>query len=201
MARAFNGVQLLVLVGAGVGAFYAAAHLSRQARDDSDAIVAPAEHPASATARGIVTSPAPRPSGTALRMAIDLQSAASAASAPLDLRGERSLSTPGPTGQPFATMSWLPPPPPPPRPVVVAIAPPAAPVAPPLPFAFVGMVEQGTPKPQAFLSRGEDLLVVAAGDLIDHGTYRIEAMNAGQIVFIHLPTNTRQVITLSGASQ
>ena len=198
MARAFNGVQVLVLVGAGVGAFYAAAQLSRPARDASDGIVAPADRATPATARGVLTGAAPRPSDAAVRAAVEPQPAASATS---DARGDRSLSTAGPTNEPFATLSWLPPPPPPPKPIVVVAAPPAAPVAPPLPFTFVGMVEQGTPKPQAFLSRGDELLVVAAGDLLDHGTYRIEAMTPSQIVFVHLPTNTRQLITLSGGPQ
>ncbi len=204
MARAFNGVQMVVLVGAGVGAFYAVAHLSRQAQDNNDSIVAAATHPAVAT-RASVIGPAPRPSDAALRTSIEQPqapaSAASGTAATPDALGDRSTAIPGSTGQPFAAMSWLPPPPPPPRPVVVVAAPPAPPVAPPLPFTFVGMVEQGTPKPQAFLSRGDELLVVSAGDLLDHGAYRVDAMNAGQIVFIHLPTNTKQVITLSGGSQ
>ena len=201
MARAFNGVQMLVLVGAGVGAFYAVAHLSRQAQDNNDSIVAPATHPAVAT-RVSVIGPAPRASDAALRPSIEsTQAAASGTAATPDALGDRSTAIPGSTGQPFASMSWLPPPPPPPKPVVVVAAPPAPPVAPPLPYTFVGMVEQGTPKPQAFLSRGDELLVVSAGDLLDHGAYRIETMNAGQIVFTHLPTNTKQVITLSGGSQ
>ena len=127
MARAFNGVQVLVLVGAGVGAFYAAAQLSRPARDASDGIVAPADRATPATARGVLTGAAPRPSDAAVRAAVEPQPAASATS---DARGDRSLSTAGPTNEPFATLSWLPPPPPPPKPIVVVAAPPAAPVAP-----------------------------------------------------------------------
>jgi hypothetical protein len=195
-------VQLLILGGAGIGAFYAAAHLSGQASSQADAIVAPAVRPGRPAA--IVTAsghadPAP---ASAARVAAEValtspaqRPAASAAGIP-----DRSDAIPGDTGQPFASLSWVVAPPPP-KPLVVVAAPPAPPVAPPLPFTFVGLVEKGTPKPQAFLSRGDELLVVAAGDLLDGGNYRIEAVDASQIVFIHLPTKTKQVINLSGGSQ
>lgn len=193
MPRAIHGVQLLILGGAGIGAFYAAAHLSGQAASVDSAIVAPAAHAgrpaASATASSAQVAQAVAPTASAPRPA------ASAGALP-----DRSDAIPGDTGQPFASLSWVVAPPPP-KPVVVVAAPPAPPVAPPLPFTFVGLVEKGTPKPQAFLSRGDELLVVATGDLLDGGNYRVEAVDASQIVFIHLPTKTKQVITLSGGSQ
>ncbi|MDP9044661.1 MAG: hypothetical protein M3O01_07615 [Pseudomonadota bacterium] len=109
---------------------------------------------------------------------------------------DRSANIPGDTGNPFATLSWLPPPPPPVAPPPPA--PPAAPVAPALPFTFVGMVEKGTATPQAFLSKGDALLIVTAGETIDGGAYRVESMDANQIVVTYLPTKTRQSINLSG---
>jgi len=212
MARAFNGVQLLVLGGAGIGAFYAAAHLSGQGAPDSGAIVAPVTRPERAASRPAADQGTERASQPSLRLSPDLAATpaptpASAASASagaallVAAHGDRSEAIPGATGQPFATLSWVAPPPPPPKPVVVVAPPPPPPVAPPLPFTFVGMVEKGTPKPQAFLSRGDELLVVSLGDMLDHGAYRVDALDAGQIVFIHLPTNTKQVINLSGGSQ
>lgn len=98
----------------------------------------------------------------------------------------------------FGLMSWLPPPAP--LPVVVA-PPPAPPTAPPLPFAFVGMVESGTPRPAAFLAMGEALLVVSAGELLDNGIYRVESLDSSRIVLTHLPTKTSQSIDLTGASK
>jgi hypothetical protein len=186
MARRVTPIQVLALGFAGVGAFYAAAQLSSDAAvDESQA--------AETTPR--IMKPAPRPSAAA-SAAPDL--------APASTRGialahtDRSSVIPGSTGDPFVTLSWLPPPPPPPPPVVAAPpAPPAPPVAPPLPFAFVGMVEQGTPTPQAFLSKGDTLLIVSAGDTIDGGAYRVESMDASQIVITHLPTHTPQTITVS----
>ncbi len=203
MARAINGVQLLVLGGAGVAAFYGAAHLSGAIAGDTSTIVAPAVRaPRLAPRTGAASDLAPE-AATSAHAASSAATAvpipAATASAPP--RADRAEAIPGDTGQPFATMSWLPPPPPPPKPVVVVAAPPAPPVAPPLPFAFVGLVEKGTPRPQAFLSKGDELLVVSQGDLLDNGAYRVDAVGPGQIAFMHLPTNTKQVINLSGGSQ
>lgn len=102
-------------------------------------------------------------------------------------------------GEAFATLSWLPPPP------LVRVTPPAAPppvpvpVAPPLPFAFVGLMEKGGIHPQAFISRGESLLIVAAGDLLENNSYRVEAITAQQVVMTYLPLNTRQTLNISGS--
>ena len=199
MARAFNGVQVLVLAGAGIGAFYAAAHLSGQASGDGGNVVAPVSRSDRSASHAAAASQADRGAQPATRVAADAVAPTTAASAAP--HGDRSEAIPGETGQPFASLSWVAPPPPPPKPVVVVAAPPAPPVAPPLPFTFVGLVEKGTPKPQAFLSKGDELLVVSLGDVLDNGAYRVEAVSASQIAFIHLPTSTRQVINLSGGSQ
>jgi hypothetical protein len=82
----------------------------------------------------------------------------------------------------------VPPPPPPP------------PKAPPLPFAFVGLVEQGAGKPQAFLSRGDALFIVAAGDVIEE-KYRVESLSPASVVMTYLPLTERQVLNASGSSQ
>ena len=203
MARAFNGVQLLVLGGAGVGAFYAAAHLSGATTASISTIVAPAARPDRAASRPYVAIEAQRASQPSVRSPSEPVTAAPAPDAVTSAAafGDRSEAIPGDTGQPFAALSWVAPPPPPPKPVVVVAPPPAPPVAPPLPFNFVGLVEKGTPKPQAFLSKGDELLVVSAGDLLDNGVYRVDAVSATQIAFMHLPTNTKQVINLSGGSQ
>ncbi len=189
MARASKGVQFLVLGGAGLGAFIAAAHLAGGTQSDS-ALVAPTPRAQRAASQS---------DAHAVSAAGTVAPAASAASAAV-AHANRGDVIPGDTGQPFVSTSWLPPPPPPPKPVVVVAAPPAAPVAPPLPFTFVGLVEKGTPKPQAFLARGDELLVVSQGDLLDNGAYRIDTLSPSQIVFIHVPTNTKQIISLSGGT-
>ncbi|CAN5817975.1 hypothetical protein BH11PSE8_BH11PSE8_39950 [soil metagenome] len=112
---------------------------------------------------------------------------------------ERSRVAPDGKGDPFTSRSWLPPPPPPPAPVAAPPAPkPPPPSAPPLPFAFVGMLERGNNQPQAFLAKGEALLVVAAGDTLENNTYRVESLTPQQIVITYLPMNTRQTLLVSG---
>lgn len=104
-------------------------------------------------------------------------------------------------GQAFATLSWLPPAPP------VRVAPPApppppvVPVAPALPFTFVGLLEQGASRQQAFLAKGDLLLVVAAGDILDNNTYRVDTLSAEQIVMTYLPLNTVQTLNIPGTSK
>ena len=114
---------------------------------------------------------------------------------------QRTGVAPDSKGDAFAALSWLPPPPPvrvaPPPPP----PPPVVPVAPPLPFTFVGLLEQNAGRPQAFLSKGELLLVVAAGDLLDNKTYRVDALNAQQIVITYLPLNTPQTLNISGTTK
>jgi hypothetical protein len=84
------------------------------------------------------------------------------------------------------------PPPPSPKPEV--------PVAPPLPYVYLGLIERNNAKPQAFLSKGEAMLVVIAGDPLE-GIYRVESLNAQQVVITHLPTNTTQTLTIQGNSK
>lgn len=105
------------------------------------------------------------------------------------------------TGDPFAATSFAPPPPPPPPPApVVPPPPPPPPKAPPLPFTFVGLVEQGAGKPQAFLARGDALFIVAAGDVIEE-KYRVESLSPASVVMTYLPLTERQVLNVSGSSQ
>jgi hypothetical protein len=78
---------------------------------------------------------------------------------------------------------------------------PAAPVAPPLPFSFVGMVEQGAQKPQAFLSKGDSLFIVAVGDLLENNTYRVDSLDAGKVVLTYMPLSIQQSIDVSGGSK
>lgn len=103
----------------------------------------------------------------------------------LDQSGARDL---------FASNSWTPPPPPPPK--ELAPPPPPPPTAPPIPFNFVGLL-QDQAKPTAFLAQDDKLLLVSAGDTLD-GAYRIESVSASEIVLTYLPLNQRQSISISG---
>jgi len=100
-------------------------------------------------------------------------------------------------GNPFRSSNWAPPPPPPPAPVVVAPAPPPPPKAPPVPYRFVGKLEAKNAAPRAFLAKGEALLIVSAGDLLDN-LYKVESLGQTEVVLTYLPLNQRQSIPISG---
>ena len=59
------------------------------------------------------------------------------------------------------------------------------------------MVESGAGKPQAFLAKGEALFIVAAGDVLDNQSYRVESLNPSQIVMTYVPLNIQQTIDVS----
>jgi hypothetical protein len=81
----------------------------------------------------------------------------------------------------------------------VAPPPPSPPTAPPLPFSFVGLLEQKSGKPTAFLAKGEALVVAGVGDVID-GTYRVESLSPTGVVVTYLPLSQRQTVGPSGGT-
>lgn len=96
----------------------------------------------------------------------------------------------------FAQHSWvvIPPAPPP-----AAPPPPPEPVAPPLPFSFLGSY---TPEGQPtvyFLGAGDRVIDAHVGDRVE-GVYQFESAGGGQLVFVYTPLNTRQFLA-GGASQ
>jgi hypothetical protein len=87
-----------------------------------------------------------------------------------------------------------------PAPVVVA-PPPSAPApppsAPPLPFVYMGKLENadGT---TVFLIQGDRNLVVKQGEVIDQ-TYRVDSVTSTEIMLVYLPLGQRQVLALGEA--
>jgi hypothetical protein len=69
----------------------------------------------------------------------------------------------------------------------------AKPVAPPLPFRYVGKMLDGD-KLAVFLLNGNESLAVAAGERI--GEYRVEKITDAEIVFTYLPLKTKQSLPL-----
>lgn len=99
---------------------------------------------------------------------------------------------------PFAARGWLPPPPPPPPPAALPPPPPPPPPqAPPVPFRFVGLIEEKSAKPAAFIAKGDALFVVHVGDVVDTN-YRVESFNSAQVVVTYLPLKQRQTIEVTG---
>lgn len=100
----------------------------------------------------------------------------------------------------FAAHSWYtPPPPPPPPPPAPVDTTPAAPVAPPLPFQFIGSYKPDGQAPVFFLTRGDRVYDVHIGDTLDN-TYSIDSFANGQLVLTYKPLNIQQQL-LAGVSQ
>jgi len=99
--------------------------------------------------------------------------------------GEREV------GDAFAVHSWYVAPPP--RPAV-KVAPPK-PVAPPLPFRFVGSyVEQGG-APVYFLVQGERVYDVRVGDTLE-GKYSVDGRQGDRLLLTYLPLKEQQALNL-----
>jgi hypothetical protein len=80
---------------------------------------------------------------------------------------------------------------------------PSPPAAPPLPFRFIGRVYQEG-ETQAYVARGAKVYAVKKGDVVDND-YRVEKLGATEMVFMHIPSGSRQVMQftppIEGASE
>ncbi len=94
----------------------------------------------------------------------------------------------------FETKSWAPPPPPPPAPAATA----APPQAPPLPFHFIGWLDDGD-RLRAFLSEGEKVHTVAEGDPVGQ-SYRVQRVEPNRITFLYVPMSQMQTLQLAGGN-
>lgn len=99
----------------------------------------------------------------------------------------------------FAATSWQPPPAPPapaPAPAPAAVAP-APPVAPPLPFRFLG--RYGDAGVQiVMLVKGEQLYLVSVGDTIDQA-YRVDRVSGTTVELTYLPLQLKQSLSTGDA--
>jgi hypothetical protein len=75
---------------------------------------------------------------------------------------------------------------------------PPKPVAPPLPFTYMGSYAPNGAKPVFFLTQGDRVYDVHIGDTLD-GTYSVDAFNNGTLVFTYKPLNQQQQLTTGGA--
>ena len=98
----------------------------------------------------------------------------------------------------FAAHSWyVQPPAPPPAAVAPVATEPAQPVAPPMPFAYMGTYTPDGAAPVFFLTRGDRVYDVRVGDTLDD-TYHVDALNNGQLVLTYKPLNVQQTIITGG---
>ncbi|WP_166366529.1 hypothetical protein [Pseudomonas akapageensis] len=72
-----------------------------------------------------------------------------------------------------------------------------APTAPPLPFQFIGRLDDHNDV-QVFLQNGEKLYVVRNGDMIDD-TYRIVGISATEMNMVYLPLHQSQTLSVGSA--
>ena len=105
----------------------------------------------------------------------------------------------------FASASWtvqapviqtMPPiftPPPSPPPQVMMESPP--PSAPPVPFRYLGRLQNGDKPWQVFLLKDNTILTVHAGDVLD-GVYRVQGIENGQLKMIYMPLQVEQFIAM-----
>lgn len=95
----------------------------------------------------------------------------------------------------FDVTSWYVPPPAPrvvAKPTVVIPPPPPVPVAPLLPFTYLGRYED-TASRTIILSKGERVYTVAVGDVIEN-TYRVEKFTPGLVHLTYLPLSVEQTL-------
>lgn len=107
------------------------------------------------------------------------------------LAGEPEAPAGAPTGAKrdlFSTRNWNPPPPPPPPAVV------PAPVAPPLPFTFLGKKLEGESW-EVYLSRGEQTFIVREGQTLD-GAYRVDKIAPPVLTLTYVPLGQARTLTI-----
>ena len=94
----------------------------------------------------------------------------------------------------FKPHSWYVPPP---KPVVVAEpAPPPKPTAPPVPFKYMGKMEDSPQGTLIFLSANNKLYSVAKGEVIDH-VWRLDAEDANSLRLTYVPLGLAQTLSKS----
>ena len=86
---------------------------------------------------------------------------------------------------PFRNKSWYVAPPPPP---------PAKPVAPPLPFQYLGKISEGG-ETRVFLHHQGQYLIAKAGDMIN-GIYRVEEIAGNRMTLLYQPLKEKQVLSI-----
>ncbi|MDX1368512.1 hypothetical protein [Pseudomonas sp.] len=72
-----------------------------------------------------------------------------------------------------------------------------APVSPPLPFVFLGKLDDNQ-RLRVFLLRGETIFTVSVGDVIE-GTYRVERISGTEMTLVYLPLNSTQSLSVGSS--
>lgn len=84
----------------------------------------------------------------------------------------------------FPVQTWQPPPP---------KVKPAKPVAPPLPFQYMGRMQEGAVQTVFLLQQGRNI-IAHQGEVLS-GTYRVEQISESAVRFTYLPLNEQQILS------
>ena len=63
------------------------------------------------------------------------------------------------------------------------------------------VAQHGGSPARANPAKGDALLIVEAGDVLEGNTYRIDSLGSSQVVLTYLPMNMQQSIDIAGASK
>jgi hypothetical protein len=195
MSPKLRAAALIVALAGTVIAVYWANSLTDVQEGGGGAVVAPiarSAHPPQAN-QGV----------TPVKLdAVVVQSTPSAATketpGALDLRKLQRPRSAGPTGEIFGPRDFRPEPPLPKRAIAqpgsaaLQAAPP--PSAPPLPFAYMGKLDESG-STIVFLAVGDRNLVVKPGDVIDN-MYRLDQVSDNAVMLTHLPTGMQQSLPI-----
>jgi len=92
----------------------------------------------------------------------------------------------------FRAKSWYVPPPPPPP------APPPPPTAPPLPFTYMGKIQEPNGKLTIFLAGDNRVYLVSAGETINQ-IYHVDGIEDGKLALTYLPLQIKQFLSMGEA--
>lgn len=114
----------------------------------------------------------------------------------IDLRKLRRPAARSDMTNALASRTWyVAPPPPKPAPP----PPPPPPQAPPLPFVYMGKMQESGGSVVVFLVKDQRVHMVHVGDVVDT-TYKIEGLTGGALTFTYLPLNIQQTLLVGGDS-
>jgi len=154
----------------------------------NEAVAEAVERPGAQPARAATPQRASSTSATPQRASA---SAAAPAILRLQPRAELIGDIGSAEGELFGSQDWTPPPPPPTQ---QQSGPPPQPVAPPLPFTFIGKsLEEG--KWEVFLASGERTHIATEGGVID-GAWRVERIAPPMMTLTYLPLNQVQQLNI-----
>jgi hypothetical protein len=102
----------------------------------------------------------------------------------------------------FAGKTWYvppPPPPPPPVPVVKVVVQEAPrPVAPPVPYNFIGLMREEDGTEIAYLAEGDQVISAKKGDILND-SYKVTSISSKQVELVYLPLDIHETLAAGSA--